>query len=192
MTPTRKSRALPVTIISRFLGAGKTVLLRRLLEGEGASAEAVSIAVARTGQRQDSGAKMLHRAPHTGSTITSKSVSLGAGRADYRGWVDMPASVRGCRNHTKCDALLIDPTSRASTYPAIQVRGRDNIAQHEASVSRINADQVFYMRQRGLSEEAARSLSVNGFVNDLVERFPLQYSMKIKRLIGLHMEGSVG
>jgi Fe-S cluster assembly protein SufB len=135
---------------------------------------------------------MFHRAPRTSSTITSKSVSLGAGRADYRGWVDLPAAVRGCRNHTECDALLVDATSRSDTYPAIQVRGTGGFAQHEASVSRLSAEQIFYMRQRGLSEAAARSLSINGFINDLVERFPLQYSLKIKRLIELQMEGSVG
>jgi Fe-S cluster assembly protein SufB len=163
-----------------------------LLEGEGASAEAVSISVARTGQRHDSGAKMFHRAPRTSSTITSKSVSLGTGRADYRGWVDLPAAVRGSRNHTECDALLVDAASRSDTYPAIQVRGTGSFAQHEASVSRLSAEQIFYMRQRGLSEGAARSLSINGFINDLVERFPLQYSLKIKRLIELQMEGSVG
>ena len=143
-----------------------------LLEGEGSSAEAVSIAVARTGQHHDSGAKMFHRAPHTSSTITSKSVSLGAGRADYRGWVDLPASVRGGRNHTECNALLVDAASRSDTYPAIHVRGTGNIAQHEASVSRLSAEQIFYMRQRGLSEAAARSLSINGFINDLVARLP--------------------
>jgi Fe-S cluster assembly protein SufB len=163
-----------------------------LLEGEGASAEAVSISVARTGQQHDSGAKMFHRAPRTSSTITSKSVSIGSGRAGYRGWVDMPASVRGCRNHTECDALLLDRASRTDTYPAIQVRGRDNIAQHEASVSRLDEEQIFYMRQRGLSEAMARSLSVNGFISDLVQRFPLQYSLEIRKLIDLEMSGSVG
>lgn len=163
-----------------------------LLEGEGAAAEAVSIAVARTGQHHDSGAKMFHRASRTSSTIISKSVSIGAGRAGYRGWVDMPKSVRGCRNHTECDALLLDGASRTDTYPVIQTGGQGNIAQHEASVSRLDEDQIFYMRQRGLTEEAARGLSVNGFVNDLVQRFPLQYSVKIKRLIELEMTGSVG
>lgn len=163
-----------------------------LLEGEGASAEAVSITVAGTGQLHDTGAKMLHRAPRTSSTIVSKSVSSGVGRADYRGWVDMPAEVQGCRNHTECDALLLDRASRADTYPAIQVRGRGNVAQHEASVSRLDEEQIFYMRQRGLTEASARSLSVNGFVNDLVRRFPLQYSLEIKKLIELEMSGSVG
>jgi Fe-S cluster assembly protein SufB len=163
-----------------------------LLEGEGASAEAVSIAVARTGQHHDSGAKMLHRASRTSSAITSKSVSLGEGRAGFRGWVDIPATVKGCRNHTECDALLLDGASRTDTYPAIQVRGNDNIAQHEASVSRLDAEQIFYMRQRGLREADARALSVNGFVSNLVARFPLQYSVEIKKLIELEMSGSVG
>lgn len=163
-----------------------------LLEGEGASAEAVSISVARTGQHHDSGAKMFHRASNTSSTITSKSVSMGEGRAGYRGWVEMPASVRRCRNHTECDALLLDRTSRADTYPAVHVRGCDNTAQHEASVSRLDEEQIFYMRQRGVPEDAARSLSVNGFVSDLVRRFPLHYSLEIKKLIELEMSGSVG
>ncbi len=163
-----------------------------LLEGEGATAEAVSITVAGTGQQHDTGAKMWHRASRTSSTITSKSISRGDGRAGYRGWVDMPANVRGCRNHTECDALLLDGASRTDTYPAIQVRGLDNRAQHEASVSRLDEEQLFYMRQRGLPEETARSLSVNGFVSDLVRRFPLQYSLEIKQLIELEMSGSVG
>lgn len=163
-----------------------------LLEGEGASAEAVSISVARTGQRHDSGAKMFHRAPRTSSTLTAKSVSLGAGRADYRGWVDLPSGLSGCRNHTECDALLVDPASRTDTYPAIHVGGTGGTAQHEATVSRLGADQIFYMRSRGLSESAARSLSINGFISNLVERFPLQYSHRIRRLIELQMEGSVG
>ncbi len=163
-----------------------------LLEGEGAAAEAVSISVARSGQHHDSGAKMLHRASRTSSTITSKSVSVGSGRAGYRGWVDMPATVHGCFNHTECDALLLDRASRTDTSPAIQVRGRDNTAQHEASVSRLDEEQIFYMRQRGLPEARARGLSVNGFVGDLVARFPLQYSLEIKKLIELEMSGSVG
>lgn len=163
-----------------------------MLEGEGAADESISISVARTGQRHDTGAKMFHRAPRTTSTITAKSVSLGTGRADYRGWVDLPATVSGCRNHTECDALLVDAASRSDTYPAIQTGGNGNTAQHEASVSRLSAEQIFYMRQRGLSEAAARGLSINGFISNLVERFPLQYSGKIKRLIELQMAGSVG
>lgn len=104
----------------------------------------------------------------------------------------MPATVQGCRNHTECDALLLDASSRTDTYPAIQVRGRNNIAQHEASVSRLDEEQIFYMRQRGLTAGSSRSLSVNGFINELVQRFPLQYSREINKLIELEMSGSVG
>jgi Fe-S cluster assembly protein SufB len=106
--------------------------------------------------------------------------------------VDLPQTVRGGRNHPECAALLVDAASRTDTYPAIQVRDTGNIAQHEASVSRLDAEQIFYMRQRGLAEAAARSLSVNGFISDLVQRFPLQYSLEIKKLIELEMSGSVG
>lgn len=163
-----------------------------LLEGEGASAEAISIAIAQSGQHHDSGAKMLHRASRTSSTITSKSVSIGSGRAGFRGLVDMPETVTKCMNHTECDALLLDKASRTDTYPAISVHGKLNTSQHEASVSRLDEDQIFYMQQRGLSEAAARSLSVNGFISDLAQRFPLQYSLEIRKLIDLEMSGSVG
>lgn len=163
-----------------------------LLEGEGAASEAISISLARSGQQHDTGAKMLHRASRTSSTIVSKSISIGEGHAGYRGLVDMPKTWRGCRNHTECDALLVDSVSRTDTYPAITVRGAGNTVQHEASVSRLSEEQIFYMRQRGLPEPHARSLAVNGFVNSLVERFPLQYSLDIKKLIELEMEGSVG
>ena len=163
-----------------------------VLMGRKASAEMVSIAVAGAGQHHDTGARMLHQAPQTSSSIRTKSISFGGGRADYRGFVDMPISVQECRNHTECDALLLDAASRADTYPTLCTKGRTNIAQHEASVSRIGAEQIFYMRQRGLSEAAARSMSINGFVNDLVERFPLQYSLKIKKMMDLHLDASVG
>lgn len=163
-----------------------------VLMGERASAEMVSIAVAGAGQYQDSGARMIHRAPRTSSSVQTKSVSFGGGRAGYRGLVDMPAAVRECRNHTECSALLLDGASRADTYPVMCATGRTNIAQHEASVSKLNAEQIFYMRQRGLSEAAARALSVNGFVNNLVERFPLQYSLQIKKLLEMRLDQSVG
>ncbi|MEI8234681.1 MAG: Fe-S cluster assembly protein SufB [Verrucomicrobiota bacterium] len=163
-----------------------------VLKGRGASAEMVSIAVAGAGQHHDTGARMLHQAPQTSSSIRTKSVSFGGGRADYRSLVDMPRTVRDCRSHTECSALLMDAASRADTYPTLCTHGRTNIAQHEASVSRVGAEQIFYMRQRGLSEAAARSMSINGFVNDLTERFPLQYSLRIKKLVELHLDGSVG
>ncbi len=154
--------------------------------------EVLSIALANDGQHQDTGAKMIHAADETTSNIISKSISIGKGRATYRGLVHVPKHLKNCKNNTECDALLINATSRTDTYPAITVRGTGNAVQHEASVSQVSAEQIFYMQQRGLTEAQAMSLSVNGFVNDLVRQFPMEYSVELKRLIELEMEGSVG
>ncbi|MDR1789869.1 MAG: Fe-S cluster assembly protein SufB [Opitutaceae bacterium] len=163
-----------------------------VLKGRRARGEVVSIALANDGQHQDTGAKMIHLADDTTSTIVSKSISIGAGRASYRGHVHVAKGLKNCKNNTECDALLINTNSRTDTYPAITVRGDANRTQHEASVSKVSAEQIFYMQQRGLTEAQAMSLSVNGFVNDLVNRFPMEYSVELKRLIDLEMEGSVG
>ena len=163
-----------------------------VLKGRKARGEVISIALAGDGQHQDTGAKMIHAADETTSNIVSKSISLGTGRATYRGLVHIPKHLKGCKNNTECDALLINPTSRTDTYPAITVRGTGNACQHEASVSQISEEQIFYMMSRGLTEAQAMSLSVNGFVNDLVRQFPMEYSVELKRLIDLEMEGSVG
>lgn len=163
-----------------------------ILKGARARGEVVSIALATTKQHQDTGAKMIHLASGTTSNITSKSVSIGSGRASYRGLVYMAKNTSGCKNNTVCDALLINANSRTDTYPAVVCGGENNSVQHEASVSKINEEQIFYMRQRGLSEQEAVSLSVNGFVNDLVKEFPMEYSVELRRLIDLQMEGSVG
>ncbi|EDY19333.1 FeS assembly protein SufB [Chthoniobacter flavus Ellin428] len=163
-----------------------------VLKGRKARGEVISIALANDGQHQDTGAKMIHAADETTSNIVSKSISIGKGRATYRGLVHVPKHLKGCKNNTECDALLINSTARTDTYPAITVRGTGNACQHEASVSQISAEQIFYMQQRGLTEAQAMSLSVNGFVNDLVRQFPMEYSVELKRLIDLEMEGSVG
>ena len=163
-----------------------------IMKGERARGEVISIALAGNGQHQDTGAKMIHAADNTTSNVISKSISLGSGRATYRGQVLVPKHLKGCKNNTECDALLINPTSRTDTYPAITVRGEKNAMQHEASVSKVSAEQIFYMMQRGLTEGQAMSLTVNGFVNDLVRQFPMEYSVELKRLIDLEMEGSVG
>lgn len=163
-----------------------------ILKGRKARGEVLSIALANNGQHQDTGAKMIHAADETTSTITSKSISIGNGRASYRGLVHIPRHLKGCKNNTECDALLINTDSRTDTYPAIAVRGQGNSVQHEASVSKVSAEQIFYMQQRGLTEAQAMSMSVNGFVNDLVAQFPMEYSVELKRLIDLEMEGSVG
>lgn len=163
-----------------------------VLKGKRARGEVISIALANDGQHQDTGAKMIHAADDTTSNIVSKSISIGEGRSTYRGLVHIPQHLKGCKNNTECDALLINTNSRTDTYPAITVRGQNNFVQHEASVSKVSEEQIFYMQQRGLSEEQAMSLSVNGFINDLVNQFPMEYSVELKRLIDLEMEGSVG
>ncbi len=163
-----------------------------ILKGRRARGEVLSIALANDGQHQDTGAKMVHAADETSSNIISKSISVGHGRATYRGLVTMPKHLKGCKNNTECDALLINTNSRTDTYPAITTRGDHNSVQHEASVSKVSAEQIFYMQQRGMTEGQAMSLAVNGFINDLAQHFPMEYSVELKRLIDLEMEGSVG
>ncbi len=163
-----------------------------ILKGRRARGEVLSIALANNGQHQDTGAKMIHAADDTTSNIIAKSISVGKGRSTYRGLVQIPRHLKNCKNNTECDALLINSTSRTDTYPAIKVRGNGNSVQHEASVSKVSSEQIFYMQQRGLSEAQAMSLAVNGFVNDLIREFPMEYSVELKRLIDLQMEGSVG
>jgi len=163
-----------------------------VMKGRRARGEVISIALANTGQHQDTGAKMIHAADETTSNIVSKSISVGKGRATYRGQVFIPKHLKGCKNNTECDALLINSNSRTDTYPAITVKGNRHATQHEASVSQVSAEMLFYMQQRGLNEGQAMSLAVNGFINDLVREFPMEYSVELKRLIDLEMEGSVG
>ena len=163
-----------------------------VLKGRRARGEVLSIALANDGQHQDTGAKMIHLADDTSSNIIAKSISVGEGRSTYRGMVHIPKHLKNCKNNTECDALLINTNSRTDTYPAITVRGNKNFVQHEASVSKVSAEQIFYMMSRGLTEGEAMSLSVNGFVNELTRQFPMEYSVELKRLIDLEMEGSVG
>ena len=163
-----------------------------VMKGRRARGEVISIALANTGQHQDTGAKMIHAADETTSNIVSKSISVGKGRATYRGQVHIPKHLKGCKNNTECDALLINSNSRTDTYPAITVKGNQHATQHEASVSQVSEEMLFYMQQRGLNPGQAMSLAVNGFINDLVREFPMEYSVELKRLIDLEMEGSVG
>lgn len=163
-----------------------------VMKGEGARGEVISIALANNGQMQDTGAKMIHAANNTTSNVVSKSISVGKGVSTYRGQVYIPKHLKGCKNNTECDALLINSNSRTDTYPAITVRGNQHVTQHEASVSQVSEEMLFYMQQRGIDTGAAMSLAVNGFVNDLVQEFPMEYSVELKRLIDLEMEGSVG
>src|SRR5476649_484528 len=156
-----------------------------VLKGRKARGEVLSIALANDGQHQDTGAKMIHAADETTSNIIAKSISVGQGRSTYRGVVHIPKHLKGCKNNTECDALLINTNSRTDTYPAISVRGDKNATQHEASVSKVNEDMIFYMQSRGLTEAQAMSLAVNGFINDLARQFPMEYSVELKRLIDL-------
>jgi Fe-S cluster assembly protein SufB len=163
-----------------------------VMKGRRVRGEVVSIALVNIGQHQDTGAKMIHAADETTSNVVSKSISVGEGRSTYRGQVHIPKHLRGCKNNTECDALLINTNSRTDTYPAISVKGNQHATQHEASVSQVSEEMLFYLQQRGLGEGEAMSLAVNGFINDLVREFPMEYSVELKRLIDLEMEGSVG
>ncbi len=158
----------------------------------GARGEILSIAFARKGQHQDAGAKVFHCAPHTTSQITSKSISKDGGRSSYRGWVDVAKGAKGCKSHVVCDALLLDKDSRSDTYPVIEINENDTNIEHEARVSKIGEEQLFYLMSRGLSEEEASTMIVNGFIEPLVKELPMEYAVEMNRLIQLQMEGSVG
>jgi Fe-S cluster assembly protein SufB len=162
------------------------------LAGEGAHGEVLSIAFAGHGQHQDTGAKAVHAAPHTSSVITSKSISRGGGRAGYRGLVNVASGARGARSKVVCDALILDDKSRSDTYPTIRVHESDAEIGHEATVSKIGEEQLFYLMSRGLSEQEASAMIVAGFVEPITKELPLEYAVELNRLIQLQMEGSVG
>ncbi len=158
----------------------------------GARGEILSIAFAGAGQHQDAGAKLVHCAPHTTGQITSKSISKDGGRSSYRGLVRVERGAHHAKCNVVCDALILDPTSRSDTYPYIEVAEQDVSIGHEASVSRIGEEQMFYLTSRGLSESEASTMIVNGFIEPLVRELPMEYAVEMNRLIQLQMEGSVG
>ncbi|WP_369138838.1 Fe-S cluster assembly protein SufB [Modestobacter versicolor] len=162
------------------------------MTGEHAKGEVMSIAFAGEGQHQDAGAKMVHAAPHTSSTIVSKSVARGGGRTSYRGLVQIDEGAHGSRSTVKCDALLVDTISRSDTYPYVDVREDDVSMGHEATVSRVSDDQLFYLMSRGLSEDEAMAMVVRGFVEPIARELPMEYALELNRLIELQMEGAVG
>ena len=162
------------------------------LIGEGARGEILSMAFARTGQHQDTGGKVLHFAPNTTSKITSKSISQGKGRASYRGLLKVHKGATGARSNVVCDALLLNPESRSDTYPYIEIDEDDVTIGHEASVSKVGEEQLFYLKSRGLSEEQATTMVVSGFIEPLVKELPMEYAVEMNRLIQLQMEGSIG
>ena len=162
------------------------------LMGEQARGETLSIAFAGEGQHQDAGAKMVHAAPRTSSAIVSKSVARGGGRTSYRGLVQVLEGCHGSKSTVKCDALLIDDISRSDTYPYVDVREDDVSMGHEATVSKVSEDQLFYLMSRGLGEDEAMAMIVRGFVEPIARELPMEYALELNRLIELQMEGAVG
>lgn len=163
-----------------------------VMVGPKASGEVLSVAYAGGGQHQDTGAKMTHAAPETTSKIVSKSISSGGGRTSYRGLVRVDDDSNGCKSHVQCDALILDADSISDTYPYMEVGAGDAMIGHEATVSRIADDQLFYLQSRGLSEDQAMSMIVNGFIEPVTRTLPMEYAVEWSRLVELQMEGSVG
>lgn len=162
------------------------------LIGPGARGEILSMAFAGPGQHQDAGGKVIHVAPHTSSKITSKSISKGSGRASYRGLLKVYKGAYDVKSNVVCDALLLDDKARSDTYPSIEVDEQDVTIGHEASVSKVGEEQLFYLMSRGLSEEEATTMVVSGFIEPLVKELPMEYAIEMNRLIQLQMEGSIG
>jgi Fe-S cluster assembly protein SufB len=162
------------------------------LVGEHAKGETMSVAFAGEGQHQDAGAKMVHAAPNTSSTIISKSVARGGGRTSYRGLIQVNEGSYNSKTTVKCDALLVDDISRSDTYPYIDCREDDVSMGHEATVSKVSEDQLFYLMQRGLNEDEAMAMIVRGFVEPIARELPMEYAIELNRLIELQMEGAVG
>src|ERR1700760_4367756 len=162
------------------------------MTGEHAKGEVLSIAFAGEGQHQDAGAKMVHAAPHTSSTIISKSIARGGGRTSYRGLVQGLEGSSHSRSTVKCDALLVDAISRSDTYPYVDIREDDVSMGHEATVSKVSEDQLFYLMSRGLTEDEAMAMIVRGFIEPIAKELPMEYALELNRLIELQMEGAVG
>ncbi|HBO34831.1 MAG TPA: Fe-S cluster assembly protein SufB [Anaerolineaceae bacterium] len=162
------------------------------LRGEGAHGEMLSVAFAGPGQIQDAGSKMVHFASNTSSKITSKSISRGNGQASYRGLVKVARDLKNVRSNVVCDALLLDPESRTDTWPTIDTGSDDVSIGHEASVSKVGEEQLFYLTSRGLSQEEATTMIVSGFIEPLVKELPMEYAVEMNKLIQLQMVGSVG
>jgi Fe-S cluster assembly protein SufB len=162
------------------------------LMGEQAKGETLSIAFAGDGQHQDAGSKMVHAAPYTSSSIVSKSVARGGGRTSYRGLVQVLEGAHHSKSTVRCDALLVDDISRSDTYPYVDVREDDVSMGHEATVSKVSEDQLFYLMSRGMSEEEAMAMIVRGFIEPIARELPMEYALELNRLIELQMEGAVG
>ena len=158
----------------------------------GAHGEVLSIASASQGQRQDAGAKMVHVASNTTSVINSKSLAIDGGRSSYRGLVKIYEGAENCKSRVRCDALMLDDKSRSDTYPYMEIDAKKVDIGHEASVSKVGEEQLFYLMSRGISEEEATKLIVNGFVEPIIKQLPMEYAVEMNRLIELQMEGAIG
>lgn len=163
-----------------------------ILAGERARGETLSVAFAGEGQHQDAGAKMIHLAPYTSSSIVSKSIARGGGRTSYRGEIRVNPGAHHSANTVRCDALLVDTISRSDTYPAVDVREDDVSMGHEATVSRVSEEQLFYLQSRGMPEDEAMAMIVRGFIEPIAKELPMEYALELNKLIEMQMEGAVG
>jgi Fe-S cluster assembly protein SufB len=163
-----------------------------VMVGPKAHGEVLSVAYAGAGQHQDAGAKMTHAAPETSSIIDSKSISKDGGRTTYRGLVRVEEGAHGVKSHVRCDALILDEQSRSDTYPYMEIEEKDARIGHEATVSKVGDDQLFYLQSRGLTEQQATAMIVNGFIEPITKTLPMEYAVELSRLIELNMEGAVG
>jgi Fe-S cluster assembly protein SufB len=163
-----------------------------LLLGDDAVGEFYSVALTNHHQQADTGTKMIHVGKNTRSTIVSKGISAGKGQNTYRGLVKVGKGADGARNHSQCDSLLIGDRCGAHTFPTIEVKNRSATVEHEATTSKISEDQLFYCRQRGLSDEDAVSMIVNGFAKEVLKELPMEFAVEAQKLLGLSLEGSVG
>jgi Fe-S cluster assembly protein SufB len=162
------------------------------LMGEGARGEVLSVAFAGEGQHQDAGGKIVHHAPNTSGQIISKSVSAYGGRTGYRGLVKVESDAEGCKSFVRCDALILDEGSRSDTYPYMEIENETAEIGHEATVSKVGEEQLFYLMSRGISENEAMGMIVNGFIEPITKELPMEYAVELTRLIQLQMEGAVG
>ena len=175
------------------MGSGTTMLYPcSMLVGEGARCDHLGLAFANTGQWQDTGAKVIHLAPHTSSKVTSKSISRGGGVCVYRGLLRVSPKAHDVTANVECDALLLDGASRTDTVPDIRIRNNDVTVAHEAKVGKLSEEDLFYFTSRGIPEDQARAMIVNGFIEPIIRKLPLEYAVEMNRLIELEMEGSVG
>jgi Fe-S cluster assembly protein SufB len=163
-----------------------------ILKGEGAHAEVISVAYSGEGQHQDAGSKVIHLAANTTSNVLSKSISKNGGRSSYRGLVKVSPKAHNCKINVVCDALLLDEDSRSDTYPTMEIANSSCRVEHEASVSKVSGDQLFYLMSRGHSEAEAMGMIINGFFEPFTRELPMEYAVELNRLLEIEMEGAIG